>query len=212
MFGFENSNQIKNIVREGKVSKIYAERHSCRVIFEDRGGLTSAEMPVLTLCAKDNKSYWMPCINEKVVCLMNSSDLSGGGGYVIGSLYTSEEKPEENNQNTYSLKFSDAAKFSYQRKTDENKSSEFKMQFADGSTILFQNDERDHNFEIKFSDGCAISYSYGNNDAEFEMKFANGDKFTHDGRRGDAELNISGELNISARGDVNIKGANIHLN
>ena len=75
------SNQLKNIVREGIVSVVYPERHSCRTTFPDRDNLVSAELPVLTCAAFENQAYGLPCVGERVVCLMISNDSQGHGGY-----------------------------------------------------------------------------------------------------------------------------------
>lgn len=215
---FENigtmQTQLKSICREGKVTEVFPERHSCRVTFEDRDNLVSAELPILTLTAGENKIYWLPDIDERVVVLSASNDFTGGGGYVLGSLYTGDEKPLENNQNVYALKMSDNFEVKYEREQHN-----FQMTFNDGTKIFYENGESDHEMNIKFSDGCEISYSYGSG-ADFLMKFADGSTIEHDGQRGDLDMKIKGEINITAAGeiniessqDVNVKGANIHLN
>lgn len=217
MINFFGGRKGGEVCREGEVSEVYTDRHSCRVTFEDRSGLVSAELPVLTLFAGENKSYALPDIGDRVIVLSASNDLTAGGGYVIGSLYTGSIKPEENNQNIYSLQFSDEAKISYRRKSENDNRSEFKLHFSEGTELTFSNEETKFEFEIKFSDGAKISY---NNDGEFEMKFKDGSTIEHDGQRGDLDFNIKGEINITASGeiniqsrsDINIQGSNIHLN
>ena len=206
--------QLKSICREGKVTEVFPERHSCKVTFEDRDNLVSAELPILTLTAGQNKSYRLPDIDERVAVLSASNDFTGGGGYVLGSLYTGDEKPLENNQNVYALKMSDNFEVKYEREQHN-----FQMTFNDGTKIIYENDESNHEFQIQFSDGCEINYSYGNG-ADFTLKFADGSTIEHDGKRGDLDFNIKGEINIQAMGeiniqssqDVNVKGTNIHLN
>ena len=51
------TNAVNNCVREGTVDKVYPERHSARVTFEDRDDLVSAEIPVLCTYASKNKSF-----------------------------------------------------------------------------------------------------------------------------------------------------------
>jgi phage baseplate assembly protein gpV len=206
--------------REGTVTEVFPERHSARVKFNDLDNLVSAEMPVLTLAAGKNKSYWLPDIDEKVVCLMASNSGQSGGGYIIGSLYTGKNKPAEKTADIYALKFSDNASISYKRGNNEDKNHILKMHLSDNTEILFENQEKARHFQIKFSDGCKISYDYGDNAADFKMQFKDGSKIEHDGKRGDLDFDIKGEVNIKARGeiniessqDVNVKGTNIHLN
>ena len=201
------SNQLKNIVREGIVSVVYNERHSCRVTFPDRSGLVSAELPVLTCAAFKNQAYGLPCVGERVVVLMTSNDEQGKAGYIIGSLYTGDNLPSVNNENIFSLKFADDAEYSYKRATQQDKNSVFNIKMADGATISYECGENKFEFRFKFSDGCQISY---NERAEFEMKFADKSTITH--ARGDLDIDIKGEINISAKGDIALRGANIHLN
>ena len=205
MFG---KNQIQNMVREGVVSAVYPEKHSCRVTFPDRAGLVSAELPVLTFAAFKNTSYGLPDIDERVVVLMTSNDDSGHGGYIIGSLYTGENLPEEIGQDLTRLKFSDDMEIKYKRANDEDKTSTFKIKMADDTQILYECEGNKFEFNLKFCDGCEISY---NERAEFEIRFKDKSTITHDLQRG-LEMDIKGEINISAKGDINMRGANIHLN
>ena len=202
------SNQLKNIVREGIVSVTYPRRHSCRVTFPDRSGLVSAELPVLTFAAFKNTSYGLPDIGERVVCLMTSNDESGHGGYILGSLYSSNNLPDEIGQDLTRLTFFDNAEVSYKRATDEDKTSTFKMKMADDTQFLYECEGNKFEFNFKFSDGCQISY---NERAEFEIRFKDKSTITHDLQRG-LEFDIKGEINISAKGDIALRGANIHLN
>ena len=199
--------QLKSICREGKVTEVFPERHSCKVTFEDRDNLVSAELPILTLTAGQNKSYRLPDIDERVVVLMTSNDEQGKAGYIIGSLYTGDNLPSVNNENIFSLKFADDAEYSYKRATQQDKNSVFNIKMADGATISYECGENKFEFRFKFSDGCQISY---NERAEFEMKFADKSTITH--ARGDLDIDIKGEINISAKGDIALRGANIHLN
>ena len=116
--------------------------------------------------------------------------------------------PSVNNENIFSLKFSDDAECSYKRKTEQDKNSVFNIKMADGATISYECGENKFEFRFKFSDGCEISY---NERAEFEIRFKDKSTITHDLQRG-LEFDIKGEINISVRGDINMRGANIHLN
>lgn len=119
MFGDEflsDSNKVHNIVREGTVSEVYPSRHSARVTFEDRAGMVSAEIPVLTTFASANKSYALPDVGERVVCLCTSNDHVSGGGYIIGSLYCGYGRPAVNDQDISQVKFADGSTVTYNRR------------------------------------------------------------------------------------------------
>ena len=145
MFGFEQLNQqVANIVRVGKVSAVYPERHSVRCTFEDKGGLVSAEMPVLISFANKNKMYALPDIGDTVACLMQSNDLTAGSGFIIGCIYSNENPPAEIDSDTTRIDFSDETFFSYNRRTHE-----FTMHFNEKSEIIFDGNYGELSINIK---------------------------------------------------------------
>ena len=133
MFGVEKlDNKLANLVREGTVSVVYPEKHSARVIFENKERLISAELPVLTTFASKNKAYNLPDVGERVVCIMASNN-SSGGGYIIGSLYNTEHTPPADcYQDVTKIEFADEAFISYDRAAHN-----FRIQFSDDSFINF---------------------------------------------------------------------------
>ena len=112
--------ELKNLIREGVVSTVYAERATARIVFADRDNLVSAELPVLQGVGLKNKSYLLPDVGESVVALMvpNSED---GTGFIIGSRYHDKNQPPAQSQDVSMLKFSDGTSISYNRKTHELK-------------------------------------------------------------------------------------------
>ena len=184
MFGIFNSiaNQVSNLVREGIVSAVYPERHSARVMFEDRNNLVGAEMPVLTLFAYKNKAYALPDVGERVVVLSASNDTFAGGGYIIGSLFTSSTPPPvEGNADVIRLEFSDNAFISYDRQT--------------------------HLFTLQFSDEASITHDAETGELSINCKgdiIINGEK--------ELNVDTKGEINVDSRQDINMNGANIRLN
>lgn len=142
MFGIESvGRRVSNICREGVVSNVYPERCSCRVTFDDKNGMVSAELPVLTPFSIKNKLYKLPDIGERVVVLMAGNDIKGGAGYVVGSLFTAENPPPESNENLTKLEFGDRTFISYDRERHE-----FKIQFNDESSIVY--DGESHTFSV----------------------------------------------------------------
>lgn len=191
MFGFENlNNRLNNIVREGIVSAVYPERHSCRVSFEDRNNLVSAELPVLTLFAYKNKVFALPDVGERVVVLAASNDVVSGGGYVIGSLFTSETPPPvEGDKDIVRLEFSDKAFISYDRLS--------------------------HLFTIQFSDETSITHDGESGELSINCKgdiIINGEKTLDVTIKDRISIDGKGEINVDARDDINMNASNIRLN
>jgi len=202
MFGFESLNtRLSNIVRQGKVSKIYPERHSARVTFEDKGGLVSSEMPILIPFTNKNKMYCLPDIGDVVVCLMQSNDLSGGGGFIIGSLYTAENPPDQDcYEDVLKLEFGDKTFLQYDRRTHE-----FKLHFNDDAEVSY--DGQNHQFQIKFNDKSEITFDGQNSELTINIKgniMINGDKRL--------EISTKEEIDVESKADIEMNGRNIRLN
>ena len=107
----------EKIVRHGKISAVYPERHTVRVTFEDSDEVVSAEMPYLTTSASKNNLYRLPDIEEEVVCIFEGNDAGEGDGFCIGSFYNEKNVPRETNQDVFRLDFDGGSFFSFNRKT-----------------------------------------------------------------------------------------------
>lgn len=113
--------ESRQIVKEGVVSVVYPERHTARIEFEDKDGMLSAELPVLTSWAFDNKSYALPDVGEKVICLfMTNADMTGTG-IIIGSRYHDKSTPAVASQDKARLDFKDGTFIEYDRASHELK-------------------------------------------------------------------------------------------
>lgn len=109
----------RQIVREGKISAVFPERHTVRVEFEDKGNLVSDELPVLTTWALDNKMFHMPDVGETVVCLFASNADNTGTGWVIGSRFHDKSTPNANKQDITRIDFKDDSFLQYDRSKHE---------------------------------------------------------------------------------------------
>ncbi|MBR1645194.1 MAG: phage baseplate assembly protein V [Selenomonadaceae bacterium] len=136
----------RQLVREGKVSSINAEKHMVRVVFEDKDGMTSAEMPILTPCAAGNKFYAMPDVGDMVVCLFASNSDMTGNGWIIGSRFNDKSKPNANSADVMRMDFNDDTFVEYNRKSHELKikcagkviiEAEDKITLKSGDDIVF---------------------------------------------------------------------------
>lgn len=67
----------------GKVSVVFPERATARVMFDDVG-MVSKELFVMVHRAVGQKDYWMPKLGDTVVCLFLPN---GSDGFIVGSYY-----------------------------------------------------------------------------------------------------------------------------
>lgn len=111
----------RQLVKEGTVTACFPERHTCRVVFADKDDMTSAEMPILTMCAFDNKFYSMPDVGDVVVCLFASNADQTGTGWIIGSRFNDKSKPNANSQDVTRMDFKDGTFIEYDRESHELK-------------------------------------------------------------------------------------------
>lgn len=74
------------MLRVGTVSSINEIKSTVRVYFEDRDEETSGDLKVVGLNTMSTKHYWMPDVDEQVLCLFDP--WGEGDGYVIGSTYS----------------------------------------------------------------------------------------------------------------------------
>lgn len=88
---------LKNIIRIGYVSSVDAGTGTARVSFPDSENIVSSPLQIVSRGTKNTKDFWLPAIDDQVLCIMMPDD-SGKGttdGYIIGSLYSAIDKPPE---------------------------------------------------------------------------------------------------------------------
>lgn len=102
------------LIDVGHVSAVYPERGTARVVFEDKGTV-SRELFILVRGSQETKDYWMPAIDEEVVCvfLPNTSKV----GFILGSPYNDEDKPPVVSEHKRHLQFSDGTYLEYDQNT-----------------------------------------------------------------------------------------------
>ncbi|RNB72181.1 phage baseplate assembly protein V [Brevibacillus panacihumi] len=83
----------KNLIRVGRVSAVYPERCTARVVFDDRANLVSYELPTLGRGSLANKDYWLPDVDEQVWCLF----LPNGNqqGVILGTTFNRADPPPD---------------------------------------------------------------------------------------------------------------------
>ena len=63
-----NENFIKNIIRIGRVSSIDVNTNTARVAFSDKDDLVSGNLMIVNRGSMVDKDYWIPDIDEQVLC------------------------------------------------------------------------------------------------------------------------------------------------
>lgn len=107
--------EARDLVKEGVISEVYPERHSARVTFEDKDNVVSAELPIVTTWALDNKSYALPDVGETVLCVFATNDGTTGEGWIIGSRFHEKSTPNANSQDVARIDFKDGTFIEYDR-------------------------------------------------------------------------------------------------
>ncbi|MBR6711938.1 MAG: phage baseplate assembly protein V [Selenomonadaceae bacterium] len=110
--------ETKNLIRYGKVSAVYPERATARVVYDDKDNMVSAELPVLQAASYQSRFYSLPKVGDNVVCLMapNGED---GFGFILGSFYSEVNKPPTTDGNKLMLNISDKLVIAFDESTSE---------------------------------------------------------------------------------------------
>ncbi len=100
---------IKRLIRVGTVSSVNAAAGTVRVAFAAQDDMVTYELPVITRGSKNNKDYWLPDVDEQVLCLFlpNTSGRGVCDGFVLGTFYSSVDAPVENSGDVHAVKYGD---------------------------------------------------------------------------------------------------------
>jgi len=113
--------QLESIVmrsdRVGRVINVYPNKGTVRVEIDDIDNVKSYELPIIFQKTGNDKFYCMPDIHEHVLVKFLPNGLEQG--FVIGSFYSSEDKPPVTDPDKYHVKFSDGSFMEYDRKSHE---------------------------------------------------------------------------------------------
>ncbi len=108
---------LNRIFALGKVVAIDEERGLVRVKLEEHDNLTTYWLPVLYTKTQFDKEYWLPDIDEMVLCVFTPPSFERG--FVIGSFYTQEDKPPEATRDKWVKKFKDGTVIEYDRENSK---------------------------------------------------------------------------------------------
>lgn len=114
-----DTNFIKNIIRIGRVSSIDVNTNTARVAFSDKDDLVSGNLMIVNRGSMVDKDYWVPDIDEQVLCLMqpNASGKGLNDGFILGSFFSAEDPQQESSADVRAVKFSDGTVVKHDRKT-----------------------------------------------------------------------------------------------
>ena len=114
-----DTNFIKNIIRIGRVSSIDVNTNTARVAFSDKDDLVSGNLMIVNRGSMVDKDYWIPDIDEQVLCLMqpNASGKGLNDGFILGSFFSAEDPQQESSADMRAVKFSDGTVVKHDRKT-----------------------------------------------------------------------------------------------
>lgn len=110
---------IKRLIRVGTVSSVNAAAGTVRVAFAAQDDMVTYELPVITRGSKNNKDYWLPDVDEQVLCLFlpNTSGRGVCDGFVLGTFYSSVDAPAENSGDVHAVKYGDGTIIKHDRST-----------------------------------------------------------------------------------------------
>lgn len=110
---------IKKLIRVGTVSSVNPAAGTVRVAFAAQDDMVTYELPVITRGSKNNKDYWLPDVDEQVLCLFlpNTSGRGVCEGFVLGTFYSSVDAPVENSGDVHAVKYGDGTIIKHDRST-----------------------------------------------------------------------------------------------
>ena len=111
-------NILKNLVRTGKISSVDAVNNTARVVFEDKDNDVSGDLIIVNRGSMNVKDYWMPDVDEQVVCLFLPNTKAGlKAGFVLGSFFSSADAPQVGDANKRRIDFDGASYIEFDRAT-----------------------------------------------------------------------------------------------
>ena len=98
--------------RIGRVSELDAAGCRARVVFEGIDSLVSWWLPVMQPKTLADQVYWMPDVEEHVVCLM---DEHSEFGVVMGAIYSAADSPPVASLDKLHIRMKDGSSIEYDR-------------------------------------------------------------------------------------------------
>lgn len=112
---------LSRLIRVGRVSSVNESTMSVRVIFTDMEDTVSHELPVISQGSLNRKHYWLPDIDEQVLCIMmpNTSGKGANDGFVIGTFFNAKDTPGTTGLDIRRVDFGDGSYVEHNRSTGD---------------------------------------------------------------------------------------------
>ena len=104
---------LESIIRIGRVSSIDESKGTARVLFADREDFVSYDMPIVVPFTLSDKMYFMPSIDERVLCVLLPNDQTQG--FILGSYYSNDREPPVQDKNKFHINFEDGTIIEYDK-------------------------------------------------------------------------------------------------
>lgn len=114
--------------RVGIVVAIDEKKAMARVRWTDIDGEVSYWLPVMQKKTLKDKEYWLPEINEHVVCLI---DDNAEEGVILGAIYSDADTPPVQEKEKKHIKFEDGTEIEY-----DKSSHKYRVYVSDGEIEL----------------------------------------------------------------------------
>jgi phage-related baseplate assembly protein len=111
-----NTHDFTATLQFGIVSAVDENGHNLRVKIPALEDLETDWLPMITPAAGGNQFYSLPEEGEQVVCLL---DARGENGCVIGSIYSTADKPPASNKDKWIRRFKNGTVIEHDRQTAE---------------------------------------------------------------------------------------------
>lgn len=99
-----------SLIRVGPVVSINSGACSARVYFDDLG-MVSAELPIVQAGCGEFQTYSLPNVGDQVLCAFLDSGQEAG--FIVGSIYSDEDKPDKSGAGLRYVKFADGGGLEY---------------------------------------------------------------------------------------------------
>ncbi len=100
------------MIKVGRVSSVNEKKGTARVLFPDRQNSVSGDLFILVPFTLSGKVYYMPEVNERVVCIFDDC----GTGFIMGSFYSDNRLPPRGDKNMAYVDFNDGTVLRYDKK------------------------------------------------------------------------------------------------
>lgn len=112
---------LRRLFKVGLVSSVDVARMTARVVFPDQDDTVSHELPILTIGSKRLKMYWVPAIDEQVLCMMlpNKSAKGANDGFIVGTWFSDVDMPDKTGEGLWRIAFGDGSYIEHDNATGD---------------------------------------------------------------------------------------------